>query len=171
MQEDRYRSLVYFTRDIAYSNGNLPEFAEFLWGDWLRRQAAGGQLPSLDLYLTAAPASTAQILAPATLDKDLLPQGANDSYAAAVRDASLKMAALADADIVYGDRDAAGLGRIALEPNAAGGSPTKKARDTLEELPRHDVKADDTPRGAGKLWFAVNYRNCGKPAAGTCWGW
>ena len=36
MQEDRYRSLVYFTRDIAYANGGLPEFAEFLWGDWLR---------------------------------------------------------------------------------------------------------------------------------------
>ncbi|XOT94113.1 ParB/Srx family N-terminal domain-containing protein, partial [Alcaligenes pakistanensis] len=34
MQEDRYRSLVYFTRDIAYNNGNLPEYAEFLWGDW-----------------------------------------------------------------------------------------------------------------------------------------
>ena len=38
MQEDRYRSLVYFTRDIAYANGGLPEFAEFLWGDWLRRR-------------------------------------------------------------------------------------------------------------------------------------
>ena len=45
-------------------------------------------------------------------------------------------------------------------------------RDTLEELPRNDVKTSDgTPRGAGKLWFAVNYRTCGKPAAGTCWGW
>ncbi|MGE8690184.1 MAG: ParB/Srx family N-terminal domain-containing protein [Achromobacter sp.] len=171
MQEDRYRSLVYFTRDIAYSNGDLPEFAEFLWGDWLRRQAAAGRLPRLDEYLTAAPAATAQILAPSTLGKDLLPAGANDSYAAAVRDAALKMGALADGDIVYGDRDAAGLGRIALEPNAASGSPTKKARDTLEELPRHDVKADGSPRGAGKLWFAVNYRSCGKPAAGACWGW
>ena len=41
MQEDRYRSLVYFTRDIAYANGGLPEFAEFLWatgcaGRWRR---------------------------------------------------------------------------------------------------------------------------------------
>ena len=42
MQEDRYRSLVYFTRDVAYKNGNLPEYAEFLWGDWLRRQASEG---------------------------------------------------------------------------------------------------------------------------------
>ncbi|HEY9271347.1 ParB/Srx family N-terminal domain-containing protein [Achromobacter sp.] len=171
MQEDRYRSLVYFTRDIAYSNGNLPEFAEFLWGDWLRRQAAGGQLPGLDQYKTVAPAAPAQILAASTLDKSLVPAGANDSYAAAVRDASLKMAALKDSDIVFDDRDAAGLGRIVLVPDAASGSPTKKARDTLEELPRNDAKADGSPRGAGKLWFAVNYRNCGKPAAGTCWGW
>ena len=44
MQEDRYRSLVYFTRDIAYNNGDLPEYAEFLWGDWLRRQAVAGHL-------------------------------------------------------------------------------------------------------------------------------
>ncbi|AXA71721.1 ParB/Srx family N-terminal domain-containing protein [Achromobacter insolitus] len=171
MQEDRYRSLVYFTRDIAYSNGNLPEFAEFLWGDWLRRQAAGGQLPGLDQYKMMAPALPAQILAVSTLDKSLAAAGANDSYAAAVRDASLKMAALKDTDIVFGDRDAAGLGRIALAPDAASGSPTKKARDTLEELPRNDAKADGSPRGAGKLWFAVNYRNCGKPAAGSCWGW
>ncbi|MNT63294.1 hypothetical protein D3C72_2010950 [compost metagenome] len=89
-----------------------------------------------------------------------------------MRDASLKMSALNDADIVFEDRDAASLGRIALVAGAASGSPTKAARDTLEELPRDDVKTSDaTPRGAGKLWFAVNYRACGKPAAGTCWGW
>lgn len=172
MQEDRYRSLVYFTRDIAYNNGDLPEFAEFLWGDWLRRQAAANQLPGLDQYKMQAPATPAQILAVSTLDKDILPTGVNDSYAAAVRDASLKMSALNDTDIVFEDRTAASLGRIALVPGAASGSPTKTARDTLEELPRNDVKtSDSTPRGAGKLWFAVNYRTCGKPAAGTCWGW
>ncbi|CAB3891018.1 hypothetical protein LMG26858_03730 [Achromobacter anxifer] len=171
MQEDRYRSLVYFTRDISYSNGNLPEYAEFLWGDWLRRQAAGGQLSGLDQYKMMAPATPAQILAASTLDKTLAPAGANDSYAAAVRNASLKMAALKDTDLVFEDRDAASLGRIVLVPDAASGSATKKARDTLEELPRNDAKADGTPRGAGKLWFAVNYRSCGKPAAGTCWGW
>ena len=171
MQEDRYRSLVYFTRDIAYQNGGLPEFAEFLWGDWLRREAAGGRFPGLDAYRMAPPAATTQILAPSTLGKDLAPAGADDSYAAAVRDAALKMSALADTDIVYGDRDAASLGRIALVPDAAGDSPTKKARDTLEELTRDDVKKDGSPRGAGKLWFAVNYRSCGRPAAGSCWGW
>lgn len=172
MQEDRYRSLVYFTRDIAYSNGNLPEFAEFLWGDWLRRQVSAGQLPDLAQYKMQAPATPAEILAVSTLNKSLQPTRANDSYAAAVRDASLKMTALNATDIVFEDRDAASLGRIALEPDADSGSPTKDARDTLEELPRNDVKtSDSTPRGAGKLWFAVNYRTCGKPAAGTCWGW
>ncbi|WP_063585346.1 ParB/Srx family N-terminal domain-containing protein [Achromobacter ruhlandii] len=171
MQEDRYRSLVYFTRDIAYSNGNLPEFAEFLWGDWLRRQVAGGQLAGLDQYAMAAPATPAQILTVSTLSSALAPTGANDGYAAAVRNAALKMSALADTDIVFQDRTAASLGRIALVAGAPSGSPTKTARDTLEELPRNDVKSDGSPRGAGKLWFAVNYRACGKPAAGTCWGW
>lgn len=171
MQEDRYRSLVYFTRDIAYNNGDLPEYAEFLWGDWLRRQAAAGNLAGLDQYMMAPPATPEEILAASTLNKSLKPGGSNDSYAAAVRDASLKMAALQDTDLVFEDRDAAALGRIVLEADAAGDSATKTARDTLEELPRNDVKSDGSPRGAGKLWFAVNYRNCGKPAAGTCWGW
>lgn len=171
MQEDRYRSLVYFTRDIAYQNGNLPEFAEFLWGDWLRRQVAAGQLPALDQYKMAAPATPAQILAVSTLSSTLVPGGANDSYAAAVRDASLKMGALADTDIVFDDRQAQTLGRIPLAANVAAGVSIKSQRDTLEELPRVDVKTDGSPRNAGKLWFAVNYRNCGKPAAGTCWGW
>jgi hypothetical protein len=171
MQEDRYRSLVYFTRDIAYKNGNLPEYAEFLWGDWLRRQAAAGQLPGLDAYLMAPPATPEQILAASTLNKALQTGGSDTSYAAAVRDASLKMSALQDTDLVFEDRDAAALGRITLEADAASGSVTKTARDTLEELPRNDVKSDGSPRGAGKLWFAVNYRHCGKPASGTCWGW
>ena len=171
MQEDRYRSLVYFTRDIAYQNGDLPEFAEFLWGDWLRRQVAAGQLPGLEQYKMVAPALPAQILAVSTLSSTLAPGGANDSYAAAVRDASLKMGALADTDIVFDDRQAQTLGRIPLSANVLAGISIKSQRDALEELPRVDVKADGSPRNAGKLWFAVNYRNCGKPAAGTCWGW
>ncbi|MBB1627481.1 ParB/Srx family N-terminal domain-containing protein [Achromobacter sp. UMC71] len=171
MQEDRYRSLVYFTRDIAYSNGNLPEFAEFLWGDWLRRQVAGGQLAGLDTYAMVAPSTPAQILTVSTLSAALASTGANDGYAAAVRNAALKMTALADTDIVFQDRTAASLGRIVLVPGAASGTPTKTARDTLEELPRNDVKTNGDPRTAGKLWYSVNYRACGKPAAGTCWGW
>ncbi|WMD23839.1 ParB/Srx family N-terminal domain-containing protein [Achromobacter seleniivolatilans] len=172
MQEDRYRSLVYFTRDVAYSNGNLPEFAEFLWGDWLRRQAASGQIAKLDQYKMQAPATAAQILAASTLNASAVPGGSNDSYAAAVRDASLKMGSLAAGDIVFEDRTAASLGGIPLTANVANGVTIKGARDTLDELPRDDVKLpDNVSRGAGKLWFAVNYRACGKPAAGTCWGW
>src|SRR5690606_10717086 len=171
MQEDRYRSLVYFIRDVAYKNGNLPEYAEYLWGDMLRRQASEGHLTKLYNYLMAPPATPTQILAVSTLNKALKPGGSDDSYAAAVRDAALKMTALKYTDLVFEDRDAAALGRIILEADAASDSVTKTARDTLEELPRNDVKSDGSPRGAGKLWFAVNYRNCGKPAAGTCWGW
>ena len=172
MQEDRYRSLVYFTRDIAYANGGLPEFAEFLWGDWLRRQVAAGQLPALSAYKMIPPATLASILAVSKLDKNLLPTDASDSYSAAVRDAAGKMAALADGDVVFQDRTAAQLGRIAWVQNAASGTPTKNARDALEELPRNDIKAvGSPPRNGGKLWYAANYRNCGKPAAGTCWGW
>lgn len=40
LQNDPYRSLVYFTRDAAYakpdSTAITPEFLEFYWGDWLR---------------------------------------------------------------------------------------------------------------------------------------
>ena len=132
MQEDRYRSLVYFTRDIAYANGGLPEFAEFLWGDWLRRQVAG-QLPALSAYKMIPPAALASILAVSKLDKNLLPTDASDSYSAAVRDAAGKMAALADGDVVFQDRTAAQLGRIAWVQNAASGTPTKNARDALED--------------------------------------
>ncbi|AHV92903.1 chromosome partitioning protein ParB [Bordetella holmesii] len=171
MQEDPYRSLVYFTRDIGYTNSGLPEFAEFLWGDWLRKETEAGRLQPMSAFNLKAPAAAADILAVSTLKKDLSRADSATSYAAMAREASLRMTALADADVVYGDRTAARLGRVKLVPNADSGTPTKTARDTLEELPRNDAKSDLSPRGAGKLWFAVNYRNCGRPAAGTCWGW
>ena len=34
-----------------------------------------------------------------------------------------------------------------------------------------DVKKDGTPRSGGSVWYAVHYRECGKPTTGTCWGW
>ena len=133
---------------------------------------AAGQLPALSAYKMIPPATLAGILAVSKLDKNLLPTDASDSYSAAVRDAASKMAALADGDVVFQDRTAAQLGRIAWVQNAASGTPTKNARDALEELPRNDIKAvGSPPRNGGKLWYAANYRNCGKPAAGTCWGW
>ena len=128
---------------------------------------AAGQLPALSAYKMIPPATLAGILAVSKLDKNLLPTDASDSYSAAVRDAASKMAALADGDVVFQDRTAAQLGRIAWVQNAASGTPTKNA---LEKLPRNDIKAvGSPPRNGGKL--SANYRNCGKPAAGTCWGW
>lgn len=101
MQEDAYRSLVYFTRDIGYASGGLPEFAEFQWASLLRARIAAGQLAPLSGYKTAAPAPLAAILAVSTLKADLSRAGATDSYAAAVREASLVMGALGDQDVVY----------------------------------------------------------------------
>lgn len=37
-QNDEYRSLLYFGRDIGYSAGSIP-FQEFYWGDWLANTA------------------------------------------------------------------------------------------------------------------------------------
>ncbi|PRY13905.1 ParB/Srx family N-terminal domain-containing protein [Kineococcus rhizosphaerae] len=34
-QDDRYRSLLYFGRDIGYAAGGVP-FQEFYWGSWVR---------------------------------------------------------------------------------------------------------------------------------------
>ncbi len=38
--DDRYRSLMYFGRDIGYTAGTIP-FQEFYWGEWLRGGGAG----------------------------------------------------------------------------------------------------------------------------------
>ncbi|MEI2417940.1 ParB/Srx family N-terminal domain-containing protein [Orrella sp. JC864] len=171
MAEDPYRSLVYFTRGIGYDNGGLPEFAEFYWADYLRGQTAAGHLQPMSAYAMQAPHPVADILAQSTLNSSLAPRGSDTSYPALIRDAALRMAALGDADAVSAGLTAAQLGRIALAPGAPNPSPTKSARDELEDIARNDVNSSGNPRGAGKLWFAVNYRHCGAPATGTCWGW
>ncbi|AMM12217.1 chromosome partitioning protein ParB [Streptomyces albidoflavus] len=38
-QDDRYRSLLYFARDIGYTPGTRP-FQEFFWGTWVRESRA-----------------------------------------------------------------------------------------------------------------------------------
>lgn len=47
LQDDMFRSLVYFTRKAAYAkpdDGSVaPEFLEFYWGNWLRTQVDLGQ--------------------------------------------------------------------------------------------------------------------------------
>ncbi|VFR21005.1 FIG00455408: hypothetical protein [plant metagenome] len=172
MAEDRYRSLVYFTRGIAYDNGGLPEFAEFYWGDWMRQQTTAGNLKPFTDYRTGVQGDVqTDVLAQSTLNSTLQPGNSNTSYSAMVRDAALRMTALADTDVVSGERTAAELGRIVLVSGAPNPSLTKRARDELEELARNDVNGSGNSRGAGKLWFAINYRYCGAPATGTCWGW
>lgn len=46
LQDDTFRSLVYFTRKAAYGKPNAgeiaPEFLEFYWGNWLRTQIDPG---------------------------------------------------------------------------------------------------------------------------------
>lgn len=82
---DRYRSLVYFTRDIGYQQlAGATEFTEFYWGDWLRRQV------KLSGY---------------NLDD-------NASYLSAVRAAATAMVALAPDAVVSNGKTAAELGRL-----------------------------------------------------------
>ncbi|WP_254615717.1 ParB/Srx family N-terminal domain-containing protein [Cupriavidus basilensis] len=84
---DRYRSLVYFTRDIGYQQlADATEFTEFYWGDWLRQRV------SLDNY---------------RLDD-------TTSYLSAVRAAATAMVALAPADPVSSGKTAAALGGLTV---------------------------------------------------------
>jgi hypothetical protein len=172
MADDPYRSLVYFTRGIGYTNAGLPDFGEFLWADWLRGQVAAGRLKGLDAHhLRHPPPALGDILAFSTFGNDLRPEGSDDSYAALVRNAALLMASLADDDVVLAPWTAADLRRTPLVPGTKMGS-IEEARTLLEELPRTDQGDPASgPRHGGKLWFAVNYRTCGAPAPGTCWGW
>ncbi|MFD7221024.1 ParB/Srx family N-terminal domain-containing protein [Streptomyces sp. NPDC059892] len=59
--DDRYRSLVYFTRDIGYQAPEAAaEYLEFLWGTWLRDRVDLGtyDLDSPASYLTAIRAAS-----------------------------------------------------------------------------------------------------------------
>src|SRR6201999_4645115 len=87
--DDRYRSLVYFTRDIGYQqvsdeDGGSPEFLEFYWARWLRE--------SYDLS-----------------EHDLTDRG---DYLDLIEDASKDMTKLAKDDEVAGGRTAGELGRM-----------------------------------------------------------
>ncbi|HEV7647026.1 MAG TPA: ParB/Srx family N-terminal domain-containing protein [Actinophytocola sp.] len=87
--DDRYRSLVYFTRDIGYQqpaadDGGSPEFLEFYWAHWLRE--------SYDLA-----------------DHDLTD---HDDYLGLIEDASKDMTKLGKDDEVADGRTAGELGRM-----------------------------------------------------------
>ncbi|MFD5750290.1 ParB/Srx family N-terminal domain-containing protein [Streptomyces sp. NPDC127033] len=84
--DDRYRSLVYFTRDIGYqAPADAAEYLEFLWGTWLRDRV---DLGSYDLTSPA-------------------------SYLAAVRSASETMSGTPGDTVISDGRTADELGRMA----------------------------------------------------------
>ncbi|MEU3186934.1 ParB/Srx family N-terminal domain-containing protein [Streptomyces sp. NPDC006923] len=84
--DDRYRSLVYFTRDIGYqAPDDAAEYLEFLWGTWLRERI------DLGAYRLDDPAS----------------------YLAAVRAASEAMSAVPGDTVIADGRTADELGRMA----------------------------------------------------------
>jgi hypothetical protein len=83
---DPYRSIVYFARNVAVEiPDDAPEFLEFYWADWIRRQR------SLNL---------------ASYDLNSAP-----GYAAAVKTVSTAIVALAPDAVVSGDKSAAALGK------------------------------------------------------------
>ena len=153
LQNDPYRALVYFTRNIGYSNKNMVEFGEFRWAQWLRKH--------LDLaHYTTTGKSPQTILAASTLNPATLEKtGSSTSYAAAVRDAALLMAGAAPTEPVSVGHTAASLGQIRLLPDAPAGSATDRALHRLEAL-TYIAAAPDTvsPRPPGSLWLAVMYR-------------
>jgi hypothetical protein len=109
-QDDRYRSLLYFGRDIGYAQNGLP-FQEFYWGAWIRDNAPGG--------LTTWDSSTLA------------------GYLAAVRTSTEAMTALPKGDVVSSGFTAAQLG--ALDAWNAGKAATKGEFDKLSK-PYADTK-------------------------------
>ncbi|QII02099.1 chromosome partitioning protein ParB [Rhodococcoides fascians A21d2] len=67
-QNDKYRSLMYFARDIGFTPGTIP-FQEFYWGAWVRDSGSvdisGWDSNNLASYLsTVESVSRAQVAAP-----------------------------------------------------------------------------------------------------------
>lgn len=96
MQDDRYRSLVYFTRDIGYAKpAQATDYLEFYWADWLRQQPQAFPLAGYDLTRAGA------------TDPD--PATADTGYLNAVWNASARM--VASTDPVIDGKTGADLGR------------------------------------------------------------
>lgn len=158
-QDDRYRSLVYLTRDLGYSNENVSEFAEFSWGSWLRAQG-------LDLNAYALTDLTRSRIT--VSDNGVAPRAGDSttSLVAAVRDAALLMVST-DAQTPIGTgRTASDLGQRPPPDSASDWN------DVLEdEVWRSDTNSSGRIRTAGKGWYAVKYRQCNGPAATqpACW--
>ncbi|MCH4246495.1 MAG: ParB/Srx family N-terminal domain-containing protein [Acinetobacter populi] len=168
MENDPYRSLVYFTRDIGYSKvDGAADFAEFLWEDWFHKQIEAGSVPALsDFHLDINQYSIEEILAETSIKKTLLLSGSATGYQAAVANYSILMGSTQPIDIIYGDKTAQDMG--ALDIN------TTRDSDDFNDLVRTDVKKDGSPRTGGKIWYAIKYQKCGVPqdqVSRACWGW
>lgn len=158
-QDDRYRSLVYLTRDLGYSNTNVSEFAELIWGSGLRK--AGVDLAAYDLRNLERSRITVTNGVAAARAGD-----STTSYVAAVRDSALRMIAFDNTAIVDANRTAAELGKLGVPATAAAWN------DLLEDdVWRTDTNSSNRYRTAGKAWYAVKYGQCGGPAATkpACW--
>ncbi|ENV80720.1 MULTISPECIES: ParB/Srx family N-terminal domain-containing protein [Acinetobacter] len=173
MEENQYRSLMYFVRDIGYSKPeNATDFLEFLWQDWLEAQVKTGMVQPLSFYhLDAKIYGGADVLASTSIKKDLTLSGSATGYTAAIANYALLIGTTAPDTVIYQNQTAKSLGSLNLQKNADKGSVTANAISTFDELNRDEVKKDGTPRSGGSVWYAVHYRECGKPITGTCWGW
>lgn len=95
LQNDPYRSLVYFTRDVGYSKPTgAADFLEFYWAEWLRSQTAY----SLSAYSTS------------TLNSATTNPASDTGYLGAVWNASLLMVAATDP--IIASKTGADLGKL-----------------------------------------------------------
>ncbi|WP_406805831.1 ParB/Srx family N-terminal domain-containing protein [Burkholderia semiarida] len=133
MTNDRYRSLVYFTRDIGYSKpAQATDYLEFYWADWLRAQPGAFALASYDLTRGG------------TTDPD--PAKADTGYLNAVWNASARMVAATDP--VIDGKTGAELGRA----DAINGGK-KYSKGEFDKL-RQPITADKP----GKIAYALDYK-------------
>ncbi len=130
MQNDVYRSLVYFTRDIGYSKPTpSTDFLEFYWADWLR-----STFPLTGYTLTKLGA----------VDPD--PATADTGYLNATWNASLKM--VASTDPVIDGKTGTDLGRLAQINNGK-----KYTKGDFG-----DLSAAMTASKPGKIAYALDYK-------------
>jgi hypothetical protein len=130
MQDDKYRSLVYFTRDIGYSKPTpSTDFLEFYWADWLR-----STFPLTGYSLTTLGAT----------DPD--PATAGTGYLNAVWNASTKM--VASTDPVIDGKTGTDLGRLA----------TINAGKKYNKGTFGDLLAPMSASKPGKVAYALDYK-------------
>lgn len=130
MQNDKFRSLVYFTRDVGYSKPTpSTDFLEFYWADWLR-----ASFPLSSYTLTNLGAT----------DPD--PATADTGYLNAVWNASQQM--VASADPVIDGKTGTDLGRLA-QINAGKKYTKGTFGDLLQPI---------TASSPGKIAYALDYK-------------